>query len=39
MALNRSPEICLKLAYLLIADHVPVDTWGGASNFGHRGII
>ena len=27
MALNRSPEFCLKLAFLLITDHVPVDTW------------
>ena len=30
MALNRSPEFCLKLTYrnLLKADHVPGDTWG-----------
>ena len=40
MALNRSPEFCLKLTYryLLKADHVTDDTWGGA-NFGPRGII
>ena len=38
--LNRSPEFCLKLTnrYLLKADHVPDDTWGGAI-FGTRGII
>ena len=31
MALNRSPEFCLKLTYmyLLKADHVPGDTWCG----------
>ena len=31
MALNCSPEFCLKLTYryLLKADHVPGDTWGG----------
>ena len=31
MALNRSPEFCLKLTYryLLKAGHVPVDNWGG----------
>ena len=30
MALNRSPEFCLKLTYrnLLKANHVPGDTWG-----------
>ena len=30
LALNRSPEFCLKLTYrnLLKADHVPGDTWG-----------
>ena len=30
MALNRSPEFCLKLTYrnLLRADHVPGETWG-----------
>ena len=30
MALNRSPEFCLKITYrnLLKADHVPGDTWG-----------
>ena len=39
VTLNRSPEICLKFAYkyLLKADHVPGDTWVGAS-FGARGI-
>ena len=38
MALNHSPEFCLKLTnrYLLKADHVPGDTWGGAI-FGPRG--
>ena len=38
--LNLSPEFCLKLTYwyLLKADHVPGDTWGGAI-FGPRGII
>ena len=38
LALNRSPEFCLKLTYryLLKAGHVPVDTWVGA-NFGPRG--
>ena len=32
MALNCSPEFCLKLIYrnLLKADHDPGDTWGGA---------
>ena len=32
VALNRSPEFCLKLtySYLLKADHVPGDTLGGA---------
>ena len=32
MALNRSPEFCLKFTnmYLLKADHVPGDTWVGA---------
>ena len=34
MALNRS-HIGI---YLLKADHVPGDNWGGASS-GHRGII
>ena len=31
MALDRSPEYCLKLLYrfLLKADHFPGDTWGG----------
>ena len=40
VALNRSPELCLKLTYryLLKADHVPCDTWGGAI-FGPSGII
>ena len=40
VALNRSPEFCLKLTkrYLLEAGHVPGDTWGGA-NIGPRGII
>ena len=40
MALNRSPEFCLKLTYryLLKADHVPGDTWSRAI-FGHSGII
>ena len=41
MALNPSPEFCLKLTwyrYLLKADHVPGDTWGEAS-FGPRSII
>ena len=30
MALNRSPEFCLKLTYrnLLKSDHVPGDIWG-----------
>ena len=30
VALNRSPEFCLKLTYrnLLKADHFPGDTWG-----------
>ena len=30
VALNRSPEFCLKLTYrnLLKADHVPGETWG-----------
>ena len=39
MALNGSPGFCLKLSYryLLKADHVPGDTWGGAI-FGHRGL-
>ena len=40
MALNLSPEFCLKLTkkYLLKAGHVTVDTLGKA-NFGPRGII
>ena len=40
MALNCSPEFCLKLTYryLLKADNVPGDTLGGAI-FGPRGII
>ena len=40
VALNRSPEFCLKLTYryLVKAGQVPVDTWGEA-NFGPRGII
>ena len=40
MALNRSPEFCLKLIYryLLKAGHVPGSTWGGA-NFEPIGII
>ena len=40
MAINRSPEFCLKLTYkyLLKAGHVPGDTWVGA-NFGSSGII
>ena len=40
MALNRSPEFCLKLTYryLLKAGHVPVDTWGEAI-FYPMGII
>ena len=40
MALNCSPEFCLKLTYryLLKSGNVPVDTWGDA-NFGPRGII
>ena len=40
VALNRSPEFCLKLTYryLLKADQVPGDTWGGAL-FGPKGII
>ena len=40
VALNRSPEFCLKLKYknLLKADHVPGYTWGGAI-FGPKGII
>ena len=40
MALNHSPEFCLKLTYryLLKAGHVPGDTWGMA-DFGPRGII
>ena len=40
VAINRSPEFCLKLTYryVLKAGHVPGDTWGGA-NFGPRGII
>ena len=31
MALNRSPEFCLKLIdrYLLKTDHIRGDTWGG----------
>ena len=31
MALNRSPEFCLKLTYryLLKTGHVPGDTWDG----------
>ena len=39
MALNCLPEFCSKLTYryLLKADHVPGDTWGGAI-FGPRGI-
>ena len=40
MALNGSPEICLKLKkrYLLKADHVPGDTWGRGI-FGPRGQL
>ena len=39
VALNRSPEFFkLTYRYLLKADHVPGDTWGGAI-FGPRGII
>ena len=40
VALNRSPEFCLNLTYwyLMKADHVPGDTWGGAI-FGPRGMI
>ena len=40
MALNCSPEFCLKRTYryLLKAGHVPVDTWGG-DHFDPRGII
>ena len=40
VALNCSPEFCLKLTYryLLKAGHAPVDTWGEA-NFRPRGII
>ena len=40
MALNRSPEFCLKHSYryLMKADYVPGDTWGRAI-FGPRGII
>ena len=40
MALNYSPEFCLKLTYgyLLKAGHVPGDTWGGV-NFAPRSII
>ena len=40
VALNCSLEFCLKLThrYLLKTDHVPCDTWGGAT-FGLRGII
>ena len=40
VVLNRSLEFCLKLRYryMLKADHVPGNTWGGAS-FGTRGII
>ena len=38
-ALTRSPEVCSKLTYryLLQANHVSGDTWGGA-NFGPWGI-
>ena len=37
MALNCSPEFCLKLTYkyLLIAGHVPDDTWGRANLCPH----
>ena len=40
MALNRLPEICLKLTYryLLKADCIPGVTWVGAT-FGPRGIV
>ena len=40
MALNSSPEFCLKLTYmyLLKAGHDHDDTWGEA-NFGPRGKI
>ena len=40
MALNRSPKFCLKLTnrYLLKADYVPGDIWGGAM-ICPRGII
>ena len=40
MALNRSPESCLKLTYrhMLKAGYVPVETCGEA-NFGPKGII
>ena len=40
VALNPSPEFCLKLTYwyLLKAGHDPGDTWDGA-NFGPGGII
>ena len=40
VALNHSPECCLKLRYryLLKADHVADDTWGRAI-FGPRDII
>ena len=38
MALNPSPEFCLKLTYryLLKAGHVPGETWGGV-DFGSGG--
>ena len=40
VALNRSPEFCIKLKYRnrLKADHAPGDTWGGAI-LSPRGII
>ena len=40
VVLKRSPGVCLKLTYryLLKADHVPGDTWGGAF-FAQWGII
>ena len=40
MALNGSPEFCLKLTYryLLKVGRVPGDTWGRV-NFGPKSII
>ena len=40
MALNRSPEFCLKLTYryLLKAGHVPVDTRGSLKSCYIRNI-